>query len=277
MKLFWTLGPHAVYFDLTILVFMFVVLLYYYIHLLSCLPACCQDLAATRLREHPTIPPSATPDAVDAGEAWPAAFCAFQGCRWEEFDGDEAELERHLREKHGEELEPICQCMLRGKAPDALRSVYNEAISVKGRQQAPIAGASLDRTALRTLTKAMQDDKVEALICFSCGNIHPYVDEVADKGDIKWHQPVQRSDATGELLFLDQPLEKIQKLLGLQVYLGRYDAVEPRQDVKLTDHESFEDWQLKLPDLDDGVLLCCPEDPVSHAPLIATYSNIRNL
>ena len=53
--------------------------------------------------------------------------------------------------------------------------------------------------------------------------------------------------------------------------------MEPMQDVKLTDHESFEDWQLKLPDLDDGVLLCCPEDPVSHVPLIATYSNIRNL
>ena len=71
----------------------------------------------------------------------------------------------------------------------------------------------MDRTALRTLTKAMQGDKVEALICFCCGNIHPYVDEVADKGEIKWHQPVQRSDATGELLFLDQ---KIQNISGWQ-------------------------------------------------------------
>ena len=229
--------------------------------------ACCQELAATRLREHPTIPPSATLDAADAGEAWPAAFCAFEGCQWEEFDGNEAELERHLREQHAEELEPICRCMLRGTAPDALISVYNEAISVKGRQQAPVAGASLDRTALRTLTKAMQGNKVEALICFCCGNIHPYVDEVADKGDIKWHQPVQRSDATGELLFLDQPLKKIRKLLGLQVYLDRYNAVEPRQDVRLTDHESFEEWQIKLPDLDDGALLCCPEDAVTHISL----------
>ena len=234
------------------------------IQLWTCLSACCEELAATRIREHPTIPPSATMEAADAGEAWPAAFCAFEGCQWEEFDGDETELERHLRERHAEELEPICQHMLRGMAPDALRSVYNEAISVKGRQQAPIAGTSFDRTALRTFTKAMQGNKVEALMCFCCGNIYPYVDEVADKGDIKWHQPVQRNDATGELLFLDQPLEKIQKLLGLQVYLERYNAVEPRQDVKLTDHENFEVWQIKLPDLDDGVLLCCPEDRASY-------------
>ena len=52
----------------------------------------------------------------------------------------------------------------------------------------------------------------------------------------------------------------MKELLGLQVYLSRYNAVEPNQQVKLTDHESFEDWHVTLPELDDGVLLCCPED-----------------
>ena len=50
----------------------------------------------------------------------------------------------------------------------------------------------------------------------------------------------------------------IQKLLGLQVYLSRYNVVKEGQQ-PLRDHESFDDWSLTLPQLDEGALLCCPE------------------
>ena len=218
-----------------------------------------QELAATCLREHPTIPPRAALDDVNAGSNWPAAFCAFAGCMWEEQNGTEDELEYHLQKEHAEELLPICKHMLRESAPDAMKSVYNQAIAVKCRQQPPLAGASLDRTALRTFTDATKGAKVEALICFCCGGIHPYVEEVKDQGSIKWHQPVQRSDSTGELLFLDNPMEEVKHLLGLQMYLERYNTDSQRPNTKLTDHESFEDWQLKLPGLEDSALICCPE------------------
>ena len=177
---------------------------------------------------------------------------------WEESFGTEKQLEEHLREKHADALEPICRHMLRRDAPDALYSVYCQAVAVKCRSQAPIAGSSLDRTALHSFTEAIAGGKVEALMCFSCGGIHPYVEEVAAKGDINWYQPLQRSDSTGELLFLGQPVGKVQELLGLQPYLAKYNIVEPLH-AELTSNETFEDWLLKLPGLEDGKLLCCPE------------------
>ena len=72
----------------------------------------CKELVATRLREHPTLPPSASPEVADAGEAWPWAFCAFQGCEWEDRRGNETALEQHLGAAHMVELRPICDHML---------------------------------------------------------------------------------------------------------------------------------------------------------------------
>ena len=224
-----------------------------------------KDLAAARLRAHPTIPPSASLATVDHGELWPRAFCAFERCMWEEDFGTEEQLDEHLREEHAADLQPICEHMLRGNAPDALISVYRQAIAEKCRGQAPIADCSLDRTALDSFADAMKGNKVEALICWCCGNIHPYVEEVADRGSIKWYQPMQRSDSTGELLFLGQRLTVIEELLGLETYLSKYNLVEPKQ-VALTEHESFEDWSLQLPGLEKGNLLCCPEDWWTASP-----------
>ena len=184
---------------------------------------------------------------------------------WEERFGTEEQLQHHLHEGHAAELEPIRQHMLRSQAPDALYSIYNAAIAATCRSQAPIAGASVDRTALDSFADAMKGNKVEALICWCCGNIHPYVEEVADRGSIKWYQPMQRSDSTGELLFLGQRLTVIEELLGLETYLSKYNLVEPKQ-VALTEHESFEDWSLQLPGLEKGNLLCCPEDWWTASP-----------
>lgn len=223
-----------------------------------------QELAS-RLREHPTMPPSAAlPDAT-AGELWPRTFCAFRDCSWETHFETEEGLKRHLLSAHGPELQGICAHMLRGQQADAFYGVYNQAIAVKCRSQAPLAGESFDRTALNSFSEAMKGNQVEALVCFCCGGIYPYVEEIAEKGEIKWHQPLHRSESTGELLFLHRPLRLIEKLIGLQSYLSKYNLVEGER-VKLTDHESFEDWTLKLPELEDGVLLCCPEDAHVRSP-----------
>lgn len=230
-----------------------------------------QELAS-RLREHPTIPPSATLPDAQAGELWPRTFCAFRDCAWEDHFGNERSLKQHLFNAHGAELQSVCVHMLRGGQADAFYGVYNQAMAVKCRSQAPLAGESFDRTALKSFSEAMEGNQVEALVCFCCGGIYPYVEEIANKGDIKWYQSLHRCESTGKLLFLNQPLKRIEKLLGLHAYLSKYNLVEG-QRVKLTEHESFEDWSLRLPDLEDGVLLCCPEDMHVRSSL---YRNIAS-
>eukprot|EP00971_Amphidinium_carterae_P158812 3148724-Amphidinium_carterae.1 len=42
-------------------------------------------------------------------------------------------------------------------------SVYNEAVSIRCREGAPLAGSCLDRTALRQFSRATANDNVEAL------------------------------------------------------------------------------------------------------------------
>ena len=222
----------------------------------------CQELADRDLRDQPTIPPSASLDNVNAGELWPGAFCAFKGCGWEAMDGTDELLDLHLHEEHAAKLEPIVAQMLRADAPDAMSSVYKEAVACKCRSQPPIAAASLDRRALKSFAAATCQGRVESLICFCCGGTHPYVEEVAEKGDIQWYQPIQPRDDDGPLLFLGRPLQEIEQLIGLPTYLSRYNDLDT-EGRKLTDHESFEDWHLKLPNLADGRLLCCPEAQIT--------------
>ena len=217
-----------------------------------------QDLAMQRLRDQPTLPPSGSIDKVNAAEMWPAVFCAFKDCMWEERLGTDIDLDNHLHEEHSEELRSIADHILRKDAPDAICSVYKQAIAVKCRSQAPVAGTSLDRTALKSFSEASAKDHVQALVCFCCGGIHPYVEEVAEQGEINWYQPVHRRDDDGRLLFLGKEMGMVEKLLGLRPYLQRYNAVGEER-TKLTDHETFEDWTLALPNLEDGRLLCCPE------------------
>ena len=135
-------------------------------------------------------------------------------------------------------------------------------MACKCRSQPPIAGASLDRRALKSFAAATCQGRVESLICFCCGGTHPYVEEVAEKGDIQWYHPIQPRDDDGTLLFLGRPLQEIEQLIGLPTYLSRYNDLDT-EGRKLTDHETFEDWHLKLPNLADGRLLCCPEAQIT--------------
>ena len=104
--------------------------------LLLALPLARQELAATKLREHPTLPFDEAMETVDMGELWPSVFCAFRGCGWQDAHGGEDALAMHLMDDHSEDLLPIANCMLRGNAPDACLSIYNAAISCKCRNQA---------------------------------------------------------------------------------------------------------------------------------------------
>ena len=217
----------------------------------------------SKLRKHPTTPADDMLDHVNDGELWPRAFCAFAGCDWSSADGNERDLHVHLKKDHADDLAPIAAVMLRGEAPDALLSIYNAAVAVRCRSQAPLAGCSIDRRALNSFTEACSGDNVEALVCFNCACIHTCINELAaeDGCDIQWVRPLQQ-DLLGknELSFLGRPLAEIVNLLGLDVFLQRYDKLS-EEGGRISNHESFHHWNVQVPGVSGGLckLLCCPE------------------
>ena len=227
-----------------------------------------QELADTKLREHPTLPADEALQTLQNGELWPAEFCCFKTCDWHDEHGDEDTLGMHLLEAHAEDLQPIAAAMLRGDAPDALLSIYKAAISHKCRSQAPVAGCSIDRGALKAYSESFAGENVEALICFCCARRFTYVAELAkeDKTEISWHQPLLRKEEEG-LSFLGQPADKVANILSLNTFLARYDTVSSAGR-RLTDSEDFADWTLCLHGLaEHGPLLCCPEELGLGGPL----------
>ena len=177
--------------------------------------------------------------------------------------GSEDALRAHLEAEHASDLGPIAAHMVRGNAPDAFLSIYNEGIASRCRDQAPLAGCSIDRKALHTFVDACSKDNVEALVCFSCACIYTRVKELAikEKSDIEWVQPLQRDPDSGDLHFLGRPVDDMVELLSLGTYLGRYDQLSPRGH-RLTQHETFDDWSLRVPSATGHPckILCCPED-----------------
>ena len=130
----------------------------------------------------PTLPPGRLEASIDNGDLWPDVFCAFIGCTWEKTRGTEADLLQHLKEEHFDELIHAAKVLpIKVEEDVAILSVYNEAIADILRTQAPLAGPSLDRKALRSFSEATKGDNVEALVCFCCGCIHACVAEEEDK------------------------------------------------------------------------------------------------
>ena len=214
-----------------------------------------KSLADGRIRDEPTIPPLASRRDVDAGEAWPHAFCAFSGCIWSSRTGGEEDLELHLADQHASDLLPLAT-LLPGKDSNKFLSVYNAAISVKCRAQAPIAGSSLDRSALAKFAAATARDNVESLVCFSCACTYTRLAETENKGEIRWHRPAMPADGT----FLGQPLEIMKNLLGVDQFLAKYDELEG--GAKMSDSEDLGGWQVSVTDGRGStfMLLGCPED-----------------
>ena len=216
----------------------------------------------TRLREHPTAPSDDMVEAVNEGRLWPRAFCAFKGCTWACMEGTEEDLDEHIRREHHAELQPIADQMLRGDAPDALLSIYNQAVAVVCRSSAPLAGCSIDRSALGSFAEACSGDNVESLVCFSCACIHTRVKGLAGahKNDIERVEVLKADPKTKENLCFQQPVENIVDLLGLNNFLQDYDQLSEGRNI--TDHENFEHWTLSLPGPNgpSQKILCCPED-----------------
>ena len=230
-----------------------------------------QELAVEKLRENPTLPPGATVDDADAGTLWPSVFCAFKGCSWACMCGGEHDLTNHLEEMHHEDLQPIIECAPpAGTAgPNRCLSVYNQGITIACRRQAPIAGSSFDRRALKAFAGACAQDNVESLVCFSCGCIYTHIADLPPaQKDIQWHRLLYPNDQHPEgFSFLGKPPQKIMNLLGLEIFLSRYDKLLDigGRHRRLTDHESFNDWSVTLPGLPgETKLLCCPEARRNH-------------
>ncbi|CAJ1340380.1 unnamed protein product, partial [Effrenium voratum] len=213
---------------------------------------------ALKLRLQPTLPPGAEEAELKDGAVWPRAFCAFDGCGWEAANGLEADLAKHLEAEHAEDLEAAAACFPGPRPPDALLSVYNEAVARRCRAGAPLAGCSLDRTALRSFAEATAEDSVEALVCFCCACVYTRVAELEGQSEIQWRRPLSRKP-TGEHLFFGKPAAAAAQALSLERFLEKYDQLDA-PGKKLSDSESFGSWKLRLPGPGGAELLCCPED-----------------
>lgn len=226
-----------------------------------------QELAATKIRQYPTLPADEKLGAIDRGELWPRAFCAFVGCPWIAPNFNESQLHEHLRTEHAAELALIRAHMLRGNASDALLSFYNQAIAEKCRGQAPLAGCSLDRVALKSFSEASGGNKVEALVCFVCACVYTYVEELAEEGryDVQWVKIAKpATGAEAEFFFLERPIDETIDHLSLKEFLQRYDNISGSGHC-LRDHETFEDWRLTLPsNLDPAVCTRFLSKPLQH-------------
>ena len=211
------------------------------------------------MRPEPTLPPGKSHVDANRGELWPRAFCSFQDCSWVDTYGNENALQEHLHEAHAVDLEPIAARMLRGEAPDALLSAYNAAVSEVCRKQAPVAGCSIDRTALQAFAESCQGNHVEAIVCFSCACIHTRVSDLpSNKSLIQWRKPLRQVD--GQFRFLGRAVEEVASLLSLDSFLERYDLIAVDPERRLTDSESFDKWCVTLRGASRRKLLCCPED-----------------
>ncbi|CAJ1341649.1 unnamed protein product, partial [Effrenium voratum] len=194
---------------------------------------------ALKLRLQPTLPPGAEEAELKDGAVWPRAFCAFDGCGWEAANGLEADLAKHLEAEHAEDLE-------------------SAAVARRCRAGAPLAGCSLDRTALRSFAEATAEDSVEALVCFCCACVYTRVAELEGQSEIQWRRPLSRKP-TGEHLFFGKPAAAAAQALSLERFLEKYDQLDA-PGKKLSDSESFGSWKLRLPGPGGAELLCCPED-----------------
>ena len=211
-----------------------------------------RHLAETHLREQPLVPPEAAIDNVGVGEAWPRAFCAFEHCTWSSARGTESDLHQHVQKEHAKELQLVARHMPKPLPQDALESIYKEAVARRCRQDAPVAGCSRDRTALRSFAEATSKDNVESLVCFSCACIYVRVADAERKGRIRWRSLLNPRNGEEH----HEATVNLHQLLSRDKYFRRYDDLGG--GVKLSEANDFEQWSAEIPGL--GKLLCCPED-----------------
>lgn len=138
---------------------------------------------ATHLRHHPTLPPSLLNSYVPCSEAhthaglrWPAFSCPFKGCTF----GCESESDFFLHvtgsvhigkfQSSTQDMDMLhdfcCASTL------AAYSMLSLAVSTLEEECFPKTGLSRTRRCLRRMAQLFNDDNVQSLICFCCGQIH---------------------------------------------------------------------------------------------------------
>ena len=142
---------------------------------------------------------------------------------------------------------------------------YNEAIAEVVRQGAPLASFSIDRRCLYNYTRALRDDAVESLMCFSCARRFPFLAN-RRSNDISWEVVLGRVSADGvddvdqRTVFCNLGIETTKAIYGLETFIAKYGRVS--DEVHLSNFRSeYDDWQLTIPfGHEDVKILCCPED-----------------
>ena len=153
---------------------------------------------ASHLRDFPLLPP----DGRDAEKnhsfrdvqgciAFPLLHCGFKGCGWS-FNGDpeyhwhhERHLGIHLHAAHSSREmasvpEAAWELKKEGKGNkhrptlDAI-AYYQAAVEMKEQEHIPIIGPSIDRRMLRIMTKLLNSNTVQGLVCLGCANVRTFV------------------------------------------------------------------------------------------------------
>ena len=130
--------------------------------------------AAALLSDKPTLPERFTA-ACDLGKAYdlPNFHCAFRACRYE--CAAEEELAEHISDHHAHALRAVSLNWLpQASARKATFQAYQEVLTWRCQQLAPIANCSLDRRCLRRLRTNLLGEQVGAAICFVCARRFPF-------------------------------------------------------------------------------------------------------
>jgi len=176
----------------------------------------------------------------------PAKHCAFAGCSFTAASAED--LQAHLKAQHEAALKtaasllPIFSTTSNAtRSPQAetqqwmlkLQSAYNEAVAVKSRESAPLAGLSIDRRCLYAYEKNLQESPPEALICFACARRFPHV-PAFERNDIAWVHPLTRvdeQDAPESHKFLHMNSNELADIMGYDAYLSRYGSLPGGPDL----------------------------------------------
>ena len=99
------------------------------------------------------------------------------------------------------------------------------------RQGAPLASFSIDRRCLYNYTRALRDDGVESLICFSCARRFPFL---ADRrsNDISWEVVLGLVSADGvddeeqRTVFCKLGKETTKVFFGMETFIAKYGVCQ---------------------------------------------------
>jgi hypothetical protein len=130
--------------------------------------------AAALLSDKPTLPQRFSA-ACDPGKAYdlPNFHCAFRDCTYE--CATEQELAEHISDQHAHALRAVSLNWLpQASARKATFQAYQEVLTWRCQQLAPIANCSLDRRCLRRLRTNLLGEQVGAAICFVCARRFPF-------------------------------------------------------------------------------------------------------